>query len=73
MAILIIGLIVFLAGATTGIMAVMIAGIRREEREFSLTRQAPGQLSQGTRIATGLYVRARSDHRSDTYRPGVRV
>ena len=34
MAILIIGLIVFLAGATTGIMAVMIAGIRREERNL---------------------------------------
>jgi len=73
MAILIIGLIIFLAGATTGIMAVIIARIRREEREFSLTRQAPGRLSQGTRIATGLYVRARSDRRSDTYRPDVHV
>jgi hypothetical protein len=73
MAILIIGLIIFLAGATTGIMAVIIAGIRREEREFSLTRQAPGRLSQGARIATGLHVRARSDRRSDTYRPDVHV
>lgn len=73
MAILIIGFIIFLAGATTGIMAVIVAGIRGEEQEFSLTGQAPGRFSQGARMATGLYVRARSDRRTDTHRPDVRV
>ena len=39
----------------------MSLGIQREERDFSLTRQAPGQVSRGTRRVTGLYVRRRTD------------
>jgi hypothetical protein len=73
MAIVIIGIIVFLAGATTGIVAAITAGIHHEEREFSLTGQAPGRLSRGARLATGLYVRARSDRPMDDPRPDVRV
>ena len=36
-------------------------GIRREERDFTLTRRAPGQLTQGTRRVTGLWVRQPAD------------
>jgi hypothetical protein len=69
----VVALIIFLAGATAGIIAVVSAGIRREEHEFSLTRGAPGRVSQGTRALTGLYVRQRTDasatpsQREDTY------
>ncbi len=58
---IVIGLVIFSAGATAGLIAVVSAGIRREEREFSLTRQAPGRASQGSRLLTGLYVRQRTD------------
>lgn len=70
---ILIGFIIFLAGATTGILAVIVAGIRREEQEFSLTSQAPGRLSRGARLATGLYVRTRSDRPIDDPRPDVHV
>lgn len=53
--------VIFIAGAVTGAVALVSWGIRREERDFTLTRQAPGQLTQGTRRVTGLWVRQRSD------------
>lgn len=60
-AIFVIALVIFSAGATTGIVAVVSTGIRREEQNSSLTGQAPGRVSGGTRLLTGLYVRRRVD------------
>ena len=57
----IVGLVIFIAGAAAGAILLVSWGIRREEQNFSLTRQAPGQVSLGTRRVTGLYVRRRSD------------
>ena len=56
-----IGLVIFIAGAAVGAVLLVSWGIQREERNFSLTRQAPGQVSLGTRRVTGLYVRRRTD------------
>ena len=59
--IVIIGLVIFFFGAAVGGILIVSLGIQREERDFSLTRQAPGQVSLGTRRVTGLYVRRRTD------------
>jgi hypothetical protein len=59
--IVVIGLVIFIAGAVVGAILLVSWGIRREERDFSLTRQAPHQVSLGTRRVTGLYVRQRTD------------
>ncbi len=59
--ILIIALVIFTAGVVVGAILLVSWGIRREERDFTLTRQAPGQVSWGTRRVTGLYVRQRTD------------
>jgi hypothetical protein len=59
--IVVIGLVIFIAGAVVGAVLLVSWGIRREERDFSLTRQAPHQVSLGTRRVTGLYVRQRTD------------
>ena len=56
-----IGLVIFVAGAVVGGDPPRELGNPREERNFSLTRQAPGQVSQGTRRVTGLCVRRRTD------------
>jgi len=56
-----IGLVIFIAGAAAGAILLVSWGIQREERNLSLTRQAPGQVSLGTRRVTGLYVRRRTD------------
>ncbi len=61
MAVLIIFVVGAAAGAALAVIMVVSAGIRQEEREYSLTRQAPGRASQGTRLLTGLYVRQRTD------------
>ena len=58
---LLIGLVIFIAGAAAGAILLVSWGIRREERDFSLTRRAPHQVSRGTRRVTGLYVRQRTD------------
>ena len=66
--IVVIGLVIFIAGAVVGAVLLVSWGIRREERNFSLTRQAPDQVSLGTRRVTGLYVRQRTDLPSATAR-----
>jgi hypothetical protein len=58
---LLIGVVIFFFGAVIGGILIVSLGIQREERNFSLTRQAPGQVSRGTRRVTGLYVRRRTD------------
>jgi hypothetical protein len=58
-------LIVFVAGIAAGIMFVVMAGVRREERDlarrkeeadFSLALQAPDRVTQGARLVAGLHV-----------------
>ena len=61
MATIVVIAVIFIAGAVAGAIAPVCWGIRREERDFTLTRQAPGQLTLGTRRVTGLWVRQRSD------------
>jgi hypothetical protein len=58
---LLIGIMIFVAGAAVGGILLVSWGIRREERDFSLTRKAPGVASQGARQVTGLWVRRRTD------------
>jgi hypothetical protein len=58
---LLIGVVIFFFGAVVGGILIVSWGIQREERDFSLTRRAPGQVSLGTRRVTGLYVRRRTD------------
>ncbi len=60
-AVVIIALVIFAAGAVTAITLLASYGIQREERNYSLTQQAPGALSAGARRLTGLYVRRRTD------------
>jgi hypothetical protein len=58
---LLVGIVIFVAGAAVGGILLVSWGIRREERNFSLTRRAPGRTSQGARQVTGLWVRRRTD------------
>ena len=58
---LLVGIVIFVAGAAVGGILLVSWGIRREERNFSLTRQAPSLASQGARQVTGLWVRRRTD------------
>ncbi len=57
----IVALVIFAAGAAVGGVGLVSWGIRREEKNFSLTRQAPGRASLGARLVTGLYVRQQTD------------
>jgi|HubBroStandDraft_4_1064222.scaffolds.fasta_scaffold130988_1 hypothetical protein len=58
------------AGAAITFSLILVSwGIQREERGYSLTGQAPGRLSAGARVLTGLYVR----QRADSSRPGQRT
>ena len=68
--IVIIGLVIFVAGAAVGAVLLVSWGIQREERDFSLTRRAPGQVSQGARRVTGLCVRRRTDLPPPAGQPG---
>jgi hypothetical protein len=53
--------VIFVAGAVAGVIALVSWGIRREERDFTLTHRATGQVTQGTRRVTGLWVRQPAD------------
>lgn len=70
-AIIIIG--IFVAGAAAGIVVIVSLGIRREERDLTLTGRAPDRKSQGARSLTGLYVRQRSDSSAFFTAPVVRA
>ena len=61
MATIVVIAVIFVAGAVAGAIALVSWGIRREERDFTLTRRAPGQVTQGTRRVTGLWVRQPAD------------
>ena len=64
-AIVIAAIIVFIAGVSAGIIAVVSAGIHREERDFAsrrdepdftLSLQAPDRMTQNVRRVAGLHV-----------------
>jgi hypothetical protein len=64
-AIALVVLIVFIAGVSVGIIAVVSAGVRREERDldrrrgtpdFPMTLQAPDRMTDGVRKIAGLNV-----------------
>jgi hypothetical protein len=59
--VIVTAIVIFAAGAAAGVILLVSWGIRQEERDFTLTRQAPGRVSQGSRMMTGLWVRQRSD------------
>jgi hypothetical protein len=61
MATIVVIAVIFIAGAVAGGLVLVSWGIRREERDFTLTRRAPGQVTQGTRRVTGLWVRQPAD------------
>ncbi len=62
MAIVLIGLLIFIAGGIAGGYLLIILGIRREDRRRSiLYHQAPGLSSQAARPITGLWARRRVD------------
>ncbi len=44
-------------GLVIGIIAVVAVAVRREDRQFSLTRQAPGVAARGVRRLTGVGLR----------------
>ena len=52
--VVIVALVIFGAGVVTAVTLLASYGIRHEERNLSLTQQAPGRLSAGTRRLTGL-------------------
>jgi hypothetical protein len=65
--------VIFAAGIAFGIVLLVSAGSRREERDLTLTSLAPDQISKGARVVTGLYVRQRSDLPTEAHRPDVFV
>jgi hypothetical protein len=64
---------IFVAGAAAGIVVTVSLGIRREERDLTLTGRAPDRKSQGARSLTGLSVRQRSDSPALFTAPVVRA
>ena len=44
-------------GLVIGIIAVVAMAVRREDRQYSLTRQAPGAAARGVRRLTGVGLR----------------
>jgi len=45
------------AGIAAGVFVALVAGIRREERDWSLTSASPGHAASSARIACGVYTR----------------
>jgi hypothetical protein len=44
-------------GLVIGIIAIVAMAVRREDRQYSLTRQAPGAAARGVRRLTGVGLR----------------
>jgi uncharacterized membrane protein len=64
--ILVLALPVFLAGATIGILAVLVIGIRRDDRAKNLTNVPGARLEAETRRALGVGVRnERAEHEEE--------
>jgi len=45
------------AGLTIGVIAMVALAVRREDRQYSLTRQAPSITARGVRRLTGVGLR----------------
>lgn len=74
MAIVLIAVVIFTAGAVTGGYLLIVLGIRKEERRKTmLYRLPPGVSSRAARPITGLWARQQIDtgqsarHREDLY------
>ncbi len=67
---LIVSVVMFLAGAGAGFLAVVVLGIQREERRLTYPMQPdpPSPLIRGARAAAGLHVIARPDREAMSYR-----
>ena len=50
--------VLFAGGVVAGITGVVCVAIRREERKFTLTSQAPDNVTRAGRLLNGVYVRA---------------
>ena len=61
--------VLFLAGAGTGCMAVLVIGIHREEKARTLAAtQHPGRLLTGTRAINGVFTRGLgASHQSNAH------
>jgi hypothetical protein len=70
---IIAALAIFAAGVAVGIILLVSWGIRREERNISMTREAQDNASKGARLITDLYVRQRSDAPATVSRPDIYV
>ena len=57
LAITILAIAIFLAGATIGLLAVFVIGIRRDDRAKNLTNAPRTQVEAATRRALGVGVR----------------
>ena len=55
----------FAAGALAGILGVLAVAIGREERNLTLTSQAPDTVTRAGRRLTGLHVRTHSGDREN--------
>jgi hypothetical protein len=47
-------LAVFLGGVALGVLVIVCAAIKREDRKLSLRKAAPGAVERGTRVLTGV-------------------
>ena len=59
--VIIVGALIFAIGVVAGVIIIVSLGIKREERDFSMTRRAPDRVSSGARSLTGLCVGQRTD------------
>jgi hypothetical protein len=49
--------VLFTAGAVAGFLALVTLGIRREERDYSMTIEAPNKIARGARVVNGMHAR----------------
>ena len=67
-AVIVVIIAVFIVGVAAGLVLVLVAtAIRREDREFSLSRAAPDHVSRGARRLTGFGGRAAGDLQEDSH------
>jgi len=50
-------LIAFIGGIVIGVVVIVSIASRREDRQFSLTREAPDAMCRGARRFTGVWTR----------------
>lgn len=70
---LIAAVTVFAAGAGVGFLALIALGIRREERRYTMTIDAPDTLTRGARAANGLHALRPGVLYEEAYQPHAHV